>query len=232
MATMAYDETLLVGLPFFAQMQPEELHELFTRLKRRNYRSGETIFHKDDAGTTMYIISEGTVKISVPSEIGSEMILSILSAGDFFGELSLFDGNPRSATAISSGLTEVFVLHRDDFIDFVNKHPMVSLNIIRALSARIRRTDNLVEDVVFLDIPARLAKKLLELSQSHGKKQPNGALEIELRLTQQDIANMLGTTRESVNRQLVAFQERSFISIDRQRITVLKPVELEKRINY
>ena len=126
----------------------------------------------------------------------------------------------------------MFVLHRDDFTDFVSKHPRVSLSIIRALSARIRRTDNLVEDVVFLDIPARLAKKLLELSRTHGKLLPTGATEIELRLTQQDIANMLGTTRESVNRQLVAFQERGFISIDRQRITVIKPAELEKRINY
>src|SRR5205085_6848196 len=106
----------------------------------------------------------------------------------------------------------------------------VSLGIFHALSSRIRRTDTLVEDVVFLDIPARLAKKLLELSNSHGKKLANGAVEIELRLTQQDIANMLGTTRESVNRQLVAFQERGFISIDRQRITILKPTELERRI--
>ncbi len=227
---MASDETLLASLPFFSQMQPDELHELFTRLKRRTYRPSETIFHKDDAGTTMYIISEGTVKISVPSEVGSEMILSILGSGDFFGELSLFDGKPRSATVTSSGPTEVFVLHRDDFIDFVAKHPRVSLNIIEALSTRIRRTDNLVEDVVFLDIPARLAKKLLELSRTHGKKLPDGGVEIELRLTQQDIANMLGTTRESVNRQLVAFQERKFINIDRQRITVLKPTELEKRI--
>jgi CRP/FNR family transcriptional regulator/CRP/FNR family cyclic AMP-dependent transcriptional regulator len=115
-------------------------------------------------------------------------------------------------------------------VDFVSKHPTVSLGIIRALAQRIRRTDNLVEDVVFLDIPARLAKKLLELGNTHGKKLPNGAIEIDLRLTQQDIANMLGTTRESVNRQLVAFQERGFISIDRQRITILKGTELEKRI--
>lgn len=227
---MASDETLLARVPFFAQMQAEELHELFIRLKRRTYRPNETIFHKDDAGTTMYLINEGTVKVSVPSEVGSEMILSILSGGDFFGELSLFDEKPRSATVTSAGPTEVFVLHRDDFIDFVSKHPRVSLGIIRALSQRIRRADNLVEDVVFLDIPARLAKKLLELSRSHGKKLPTGSVEIELRLTQQDIANMLGTTRESVNRQLVAFQERGFISIDRQRITILKPVELERRI--
>lgn len=227
---MATDEALLSRLPFFAGLKAEELAELAGRLKRRTYRAGETIFHKDDAGTTMYIIHEGTVKISVPSEVGTEMILSILSTGDFFGELSLFDAKPRSATVTSAGQTEVFVLHREDFIDFVSKHPKVSLRIIEALSNRIRRTDNLVEDVVFLDIPARLAKKLLELTRSHGKKLENGGIEIELRLTQQDIANMLGTTRESVNRQLVAFAERGFISIDRQRITVLKPSELERRI--
>jgi CRP/FNR family transcriptional regulator, cyclic AMP receptor protein len=230
MATMASDEVVISRLPFFDGLEADEVSDLAGRLKRRTYRNGETIFHKDDAGTTMYVINEGTVKVSVPSEVGNEMILSILGTGDFFGELSLFDGKPRSATVTSAGTTEVFVLHRDDFVDFVSNHPKVSLSIIKALSNRIRRTDNLVEDVVFLDIPARLAKKLLELSKSHGKKLATGGVEIELRLTQQDIANMLGTTRESVNRQLVAFQERGFISIDRQRITVLKPTELEKRI--
>lgn len=227
---MPSDETLLATLPLFDQLQSEELRELFTRLKRRNYRHGDIIFHKDDSGSTMYIIAEGSVKISVPSELGNEIILSILGPGESFGELSLFDGKPRSATVTCAGPTEVFVLYRDDFIDFVNKHPRLALNIIASLSDRLRRTDNLVEDVVFLDIPARLAKKLLELSQSHGKKNPDSSIEIELRLTQLDIANMLGTTRESVNRQLVAFQERGFITIDRQRITILKPHDLEKRI--
>ncbi len=227
---MPSDETLLATLPLFDKLQPEELKELFTRLKRRNYRHGEIIFHKDDNGSTMYIIADGSVKISVPSERGEEIILSILGRGESFGELSLFDSKPRSATVTCAGATEVFVLFRDDFIDFVTKHPRLAINIISSLSQRLRRTDNLVEDVVFLDIPARLAKKLLELSRSHGKIHPDGSVEIELRLTQLDIANMLGTTRESVNRQLVAFQERGFITIDRQRITLLKPVELEKRI--
>jgi len=227
---MASDETLLATLPLFAELRSEELRELFTRLKRRTYRHGEIIFHKDDSGSTMYILAEGSVKISVPSELGNEIILSMLGSGESFGELSLFDGKPRSATVTCVGPTEVFVLYRDDFIDFVTKHPRLALNIIASLSQRLRRTDNLVEDVVFLDIPARLAKKLLELSRSHGKEKPDGSLEIELRLTQLDIANMLGTTRESVNRQLVAFESRGFITIDRQRITLLKPLDLEKRI--
>jgi CRP/FNR family transcriptional regulator/CRP/FNR family cyclic AMP-dependent transcriptional regulator len=222
--------SLLAKLPFFEKLQPEELQELYSRLKRRTYRPNETIYHKDDAGSTMYIIVEGTVKVSVPSEVGTEMILTMLTTGDFFGELSLFDGKPRSASVTSAGITEVFVLYRDDFLEFIHKHPSIAIHVISTLCHRLRRTDNLVEDVVFLDIPARLAKKLLELSQTHGKKLPNNAVEIELRLTQQDIASMLGTTRESVNRQLVAFQERGFISIDRQRITLLKPAELEKRI--
>jgi CRP/FNR family transcriptional regulator/CRP/FNR family cyclic AMP-dependent transcriptional regulator len=229
---MANDESLLGRLPFFSKIEPDDLKELFSLLKRRTYRQSETIFHKDDAGSTMYIISEGTVKVSVPSELGNEMILAILSSGDHFGELSLFDNKPRSATVTAAGATEVYVLYHDDFINFINKHPRVAINIISTLSERLRRADNLIEDVVFLDIPARLAKKLLELSRSHGKKKPDGSVEVDLRLTQQDIANMLGTTRESVNRQLVAFQDRGLISIDRQRITILKPLDLEKRINY
>ncbi len=227
---MTNDESLLALLPLFDQLQPEELKELFKRLKRRIYKTGETIFHKDDTGTTMYIIAEGSVKISVPSETGAELILSFLGRGDSFGELSLFDGKPRSATVTCVIPTEVYVLFRDDFIDYVDKYPRLALNVITSLSQRLRRTDNLVEDVVFLDIPARLAKKLLELSTTYGKPKENGVVEIDLRLTQLDIANMLGTTRESINRQLVVFTERGFISIDRQRITLLKPKELEKRI--
>jgi CRP/FNR family transcriptional regulator/CRP/FNR family cyclic AMP-dependent transcriptional regulator len=227
---MTTEENLLANLPFFANTDSDELRELATRVKRRVYKHGETIYHKDDAGSTMYLIVDGTVKVSVPSELGNEMILSILCKGDFFGELSLFDGEPRSATVSCVGSAEVLIIYRDDFIAFLSKHPKIAVNIIRVLSERIRRTDGLVEDVVFLDIPARLAKKLLELSESYGKKLPNGSIEIDLRLTQQDIANMLGTTRESVNRQLVAFQERQFITIDRQRITLLKPTELAKRI--
>lgn len=215
-----------------SKVEPDDLRELSGLLRRRSYRAGETIFHKDDAGSTMYVISEGTVKVSVPSELGNEMILAILSNGDHFGELSLFDNKPRSATVTAASVTEVYILHHDDFINFINKHPRVAINIISSLSERLRRADNLIEDVVFLDIPARLAKKLIELSRSHGKEKPDGSVEIDLRLTQQDIANMLGTTRESVNRQLVAFQDRGLITIDRQRITILKPAELEKRIYY
>ncbi len=229
---MANDESLLAKIPFLSKVEPENLKELFGLLKRRTYRAGETIFHKDDAGSTMYIISEGTVKVSVPSEIGNEMILAILSSGDHFGELSLFDNKPRSATVTAAGPTEVYVLYHDDFINFIGKYPRIAINIFSTLSERLRRADNMIEDVVFLDIPARLAKKLLELSRSHGKPKPEGSVEIDLRLTQQDIANMLGTTRESVNRQLVAFQDRGLITIDRQHITILKPAELEKRISY
>jgi CRP/FNR family transcriptional regulator/CRP/FNR family cyclic AMP-dependent transcriptional regulator len=227
---MSNEEKILATLPFFSHTNPEDLKELATRVKRRVYKHGETIYHKDDAGSTMYIIVDGTVKVSVPSEVGDEMILSILCRGDFFGELSLFDGKPRSATVTPVGPAEVLIIYRDDFIEFLYKHPKIAVSVITTLSQRIRTTDALVEDVVFLDIPARLAKKLLELSESYGKKLSEGAVEIDIRLTQQDIANMLGTTRESVNRQLVAFQERRIINIDRQRITILKPDELAKRI--
>ena len=190
---MANDESLLAKIPFLSKVEAGDLKELFTLLKRRTYRQNETIFHKDDAGSTMYVIGEGTVKVSVPSEVGNEMILAILSAGDHFGELSLFDSKPRSATVTAASATEVYVLYHDDFIKFVNKHPNVAINIISSLTERLRKADNLIEDVVFLDIPARLAKKLLELSRTHGKGKPDGSVEIDLRLTQQDIANMLGT---------------------------------------
>ncbi|MSQ27964.1 MAG: Crp/Fnr family transcriptional regulator [Dehalococcoidia bacterium] len=142
--------------------------------------------------------------------------------------MSLIDGEPRSASAVSMGATEVIVLYRDDFLSYLMQHPRAAITGMTVLCARLRRTDDLVADAVFLDTRTRLAKKLVELSETFGEA-VDGGVQITLRLRQQDLANMVGANRESVNRYLSAMENQGLIRTERQRITLLNPLELRRR---
>ena len=223
------DADLLAGVPLFASLKPEYLADLAGKLAVRNYRRGETIFHKDDPGSTLYIIETGQVKITSTSPEGEEVILDILKDGDFFGELSLLDGKPRSASAATMEATKARVLHRDDFLEVITRHPEPVGDVLAAVAERLRRADLLLEDAIFLDLSARLAKRLLELSEKHGVTTERG-LEIDLRLTQQDLANFVGASRVAVNKLLGSFQDKGLLAIEKHRLIILRPDELRKRI--
>jgi len=220
---------LLDQVPFFASLKPDQFADLASKLSTRHYRQGETIFYKDDPGSVLYIIKDGQVKITTSSPEGEEVILAIFTNGDFFGELSLLDENPRSASAVALAPTEVLTLNRSNFLDFIRRYPDLVSDILATLSRRLRRTDTLVEDAAFLDLPARLAKRLLQLGDSHGIKTDEG-IEIDLHLTQQDVANLVGASRVAVNKQLGLYQASGLIHIGKPHITILRPDELRKRI--
>jgi CRP/FNR family transcriptional regulator/CRP/FNR family cyclic AMP-dependent transcriptional regulator len=206
---------LLRSIPLFASLESDALAELASRLTPRKYRRGETIFHKDDPGSALYIIENGNVKITSPSSEGGELILNIHTDGDFFGELSILDGAARSASAVAMEATQVLVLQRNEFLDVIHKKPDAAAEIMSILSYRLRRATSLLEDAVFLDLPARLAKRLLELADKHGVNTDEG-LRIDLRLSQHELANSTGASRESVNRLLGQFQDRGLLRIDKQ----------------
>lgn len=212
---------ILARMPLFASMTPREKLGLSAKAHRKSYHAEEVIFHKDDPGLTLYVIVDGLVKIALPSEEGGEAVLALLTKGEFFGELSLLDGQPRSASAIAMEPTLTVVLHRDDFLSFVQEHPGVAMSMLSTLSQRLRRADDVISDAVFLDIPSRLAKKLVELTESFGRPVADG-VEIDLRLRQQELASMVGTTRESVNRGLSFLERTGAIKVDRQKITILQ----------
>jgi CRP/FNR family transcriptional regulator/CRP/FNR family cyclic AMP-dependent transcriptional regulator len=214
---------------FFTSLLPDEKLALSKRAKEQVYPKNEVIFRKGDPGLRLYIIKSGKVKIVLPSQDGKEAIIAILSNGDFFGELSLFDGKPRSASAITIDDTDLLTIHRDHFLQFIQEHPHVASDILAVVSSRLRQADNLVEDASFLDLPARLAKRLLDLADEHGVNVQDG-VQITLKLTQQDIAGMVGATRESVNKQLKFCQDRGVLKMESQHLIILKPEELRKRI--
>ncbi len=210
-------------------MQPADIARVAVRMRRRSFRQGDIIFHKGDSGTTLYLVEHGQIKIFTPSQEGREVVLSIFGPGDFFGEMALFDDKPRSASAEAASPATVLTLQREDFRQAIVQHPAMSIAVMAALVDRVRRADEMVEDAVFLDLPSRLAKKLLDLAENHGVATPLG-FEIRLRLTQQDLADMVGATRARVNEAITHFKERGVLTMTRHHLIIANPDELRNRI--
>lgn len=219
----------LADVPLFSGLQRADLDLIAQRVRQRRYRGSEVIFHKDDPGIAFYMILSGRVKVHAESPDGTEVTIALLSAGEFFGELSLLDGEPRSADVSTQEPTEVLVLTRDDLLDCIHQAPRIAINLLAVLAGRVRRTNETVQALSSLDVHGRVAKQLLLLARQHGVPAAQGT-QIAIRLTQSDLAGLVGASRESVNKVLGFFRKRAWISLDDQhRITILKPDELAKR---
>jgi CRP/FNR family cyclic AMP-dependent transcriptional regulator len=223
------ETSYLKQVSLFANLADEDIHELMTAAKRRAFRAGEVIFHRDDPGQVLYMIKDGKVKICIISPDGQEISLAVFGKGECFGEFALLDGLPRSADAIALEKVECYTLQRSDFHNAIMKNPKIAIQVLEALTKRLRNTDNMVEDLIFLDVYGRVAKKLLELADAHGVKTDDG-VRIEVRLTQQELASMVGASRESVNKVMGYFSEKDFISTDKHRITLHRIADLKRRI--
>lgn len=220
---------VLKSVPFFANLQPEEIDELASRLVPRRFHAGSTVFHLGDPGGLLYILVNGKVKISHSNPDGQEALLAILGTGDFFGELALLDESPRSATAEAIAPTETLTLHRDDFMRFIEKHPAFSKHVLTILARRIRRLNAQISDIFFLDLPGRLARTLIDLSEQHGRETAEGTV-IELALTQTDLAEMTGATRVSINKALGRFRRSNWVKVKGRRFTIVDKDSLAKMI--
>ena len=219
----------LKQVSLFSSLSDEDLRELMAVTRRRTFRAGEVIFHRDDPGQILYIIKDGKVKICLISPDGQEISLVVFGKGEYFGEFSLFDGLPRSADAITLERTECYTLQRSDFDNVILKNPKIALKLLEALTRRLRSTDQMVEDLIFLDVYGRVAKKLLELAETHGTLTEDGN-RIDVRLTQQELASMVGASRESVNKVMGYFTDKKILSTDKHRITIHRPNDLKRRI--
>ena len=213
----------------FAGIDPDDLRALAAVMKRRTFRAGEVIFHRDDPGQVLYLLRDGMVKIFITSPDGQEVALTIFGPGDYFGELALLDGQPRSASAVAIEQADTYALQRADFINAVLHHPRIAIQVMSVLSRRLRQTDAMVEDLLFLDVHGRVAKKLLELAELHGERTPEG-IRIQLRLTQGELAAMVGASRESVNKVMGYFTDKRYIMTDKHKITLMKLADLRKRV--
>jgi CRP/FNR family transcriptional regulator, cyclic AMP receptor protein len=228
-ASLSLGGDVLADVPLFAGLSEDERGALRARMRRRRYPRGEVIFLRGDAGSHLYIVESGTVKIALSSAEGKEMILALLGRGDIFGEMTLLDDAPRSADAVALEPCEVLLLEREDFIHFLAERPRASLRLMAALSRRLRATDELVQDAAFFDIPARLASVLLRLADTLGRPGRQGTA-ISRRLTQGELAGMIGATRESVNKWLRFYERQGLITTERGYITVVRPEGLRQRM--
>ena len=219
---------VLRKIPIFEDLEGEDLGRLEAALVRRKYSKGQVIFHKGDEGGSLYILQQGRVKVAIPSPQGEEVILTILSEGEILGELSLIDGKPRSATVEALEEAEVLCLRREDFLRLLSTRFEAVLRVLQVLSRRLRDTDALLAESYFLDVTSRLAKKILDLGRLFGVQQ-KGVIRIGVRMTQKDLASMVGATRESVNKQFRWFKEQGLVHLEDGYLTILDPVRLARR---
>jgi len=217
---------LLQQVPLFSALSAAELEELVSRLRRRRFAKGQFIFRRDDPGASLFIIEEGIVRIGLTAPDGREVILTLLSAGDYFGELAILDGEPRSADAIALESTVLLSLQRETFLAFLEAHPRAGPLLIAAISRQVRRLTDQVHDAVFLDLQTRLARTLLKLLNPEDLANP--ATEPSLKLTQAQIGSMVGATRESVNKWLGFYERRGIIHREKGTIILLKTKALEE----
>jgi CRP/FNR family cyclic AMP-dependent transcriptional regulator len=210
----------LSTIPFFAGLDPDALGRVAAGTRARRFRRGEVIFHAGDPGDALFIIVSGEVKISLPSEGGDEAILVRLASGDVFGELALLDGAPRSATATALTAAETVVLPRDRFRELIANEPIVRDALLASLAAELRRLTTHVEELHFLDITGRLAACLARLATDGGTPLPDGAVQLKTSLTQGDLASMVGSTRQSVNKLLRQFTDDGYLRLERDAIVV------------
>ncbi len=189
----------------FRELSEAEMATLLTYAHVARFGANERIFLKGSPGTGMMAVLKGAVRIAVPGLDGREIVLTVIGEGDIVGEIALIDGKERTADATAVSDCEMLVIERRSFLPFLEQHPQVATRLLVALCARLRRTTEQVEDLALLNLPERLAKKLVSLATAQGERIPEG-IRIAARLTQGELGNMLGTSRESINKQLARWQ--------------------------
>ena len=220
---------VLAESSLFSGMARHDLEALAPAATSRTFRKGSYIFREGDVGNALYVIRRGQVKISRMGRGGEEAVYAILVAGDSFGEIALLSGDAaRTADAQAMELTECISVAKDPLLAFLDQYPALSRHLMRALARYVQQLDESLAEIAFLDISGRVARKLLDLGQSHGRKTPDG-VRIDLRLSQRTLASMVSASRENVNRALQRFVAHGDIKQDGGLMTILRPDELRKR---
>ena len=210
--------------PFFCDLEPEALDQLCRYAKHATLKRGATLFSKGDPGNCLYAVISGTVKMSVSSAEGRSAILNLIGPGEIFGEMALLDGLARSADAIANTNCDVFVIDRREFIPFVRNQPALAMKFIELLCTRLRSTSDQVEQIILQNLPGRLASALIRLTEKH--KLGPGVQTIAI--TQQEISEMVGMTRESINKQLRVWAGRNWVRLEHGAIVVLNAEPLRE----
>ena len=215
--------SLLRKHPIFRDLDSDALEQLCRYAKHATLKRGAAIFAKGDPGNSLYAVMSGTVKISISSADGRSAILNLIGAGEIFGEIAVLDSRARTADASANSNCEIFAIDRRDFLPFVRSQPTLAMKLIELLCMRLRWTSDQVEQVILQDLPGRLASALVRLTDKY-KLAPGGGRTIAV--TQQEISEMVGMTRESINKQLRVWAGRNWVRLEHGAIVVLDEVPL------
>ncbi|GGB26530.1 transcriptional regulator [Flexivirga endophytica] len=214
--------------PLFAALDDDAAEALLSTMTRTKIARGQELFHEGEQGDSLYVITAGKVKLGRRSADGRENLLAILGEGEMLGELSLFDPGPRTATASAIADTELVGLSHPDMTDYLGTRPEIAMTMLSALAARLRRTNEALGDLVFTDVPGRVAKALLDLSRRFGQPSDEGTL-VAHDLTQEELAQLVGASRETVNKALADFSSRGWIKLEARAVTLMDTERLQRR---
>jgi CRP/FNR family transcriptional regulator, cyclic AMP receptor protein len=218
---------LLRASPLFAGLDDAAWAALSPLLSRRALARGDALFAEGDPGDALHVLVDGKVKICRTAPDGRENVVAVLGPGDLLGELSLFDAQPRAAVAVSE--TTLATLAERDFHAWLAAHPAAALELLKALAVRLRQTNEAMADLVFTDVPGRVAKALLSLAEKFGATETDGGTRVAHDLTQEELAQLVGASRETVNKALADFTARGWLRVDGKAVVLLDPDRLSRR---
>jgi CRP-like cAMP-binding protein len=222
------DTDVLRQAPLFSALNDEAAAALHSSMTSVKLRRGEVLFHEGDTGDKLYIVADGKVKLGRSSADGRENLLAILGPGQMFGELSLFDPGPRSATVTAVTDTIFLSLSHEDLLRWLDGRPGVANSLLSQLASRLRRANDVVADLVFSDVPGRVAKALLDLADRFGRTADDG-VHVHHDLTQEELAQLVGASRETVNKALADFASRGWLRLEPRSVVLMDIDRLARR---
>jgi CRP-like cAMP-binding protein len=212
----------LKNIRLFEGMSPSEIHEMDQITRMEEVKKRQPLYLPGDPSSSVYLLKQGRVKIANTGASGKEVTFEILEPGEIFGELEVLEGLPRETTAEALDNALICIIRREDFDRYLATHPTITVKLTKLIGLRLRRIQSRIEDLVFRDVPARLAHLLSELSKSDGVADNQG-IRLRVKLTHQEMANLIGCSRETVSTTLGQFRDKGLIQMDIRTITILKP---------
>ena len=225
---MSVDNDVLRQAPLFGALDDEAAMALRSSMTETRLRRGEVLFHEVDSGDKLYVVTDGKVKLGRTSSDGRENLLAILGPGQMFGELSLFDPGPRSATVTAVTETTLLALSHDDLMRWLEGRPAVALGLLSQIAGRLRKANDVNADLVFSDVPGRVAKALLDLADRFGRTADDG-VHVHHDLTQEELAQLVGASRETVNKALADFASRGWLRLEPRSVVIMDVERMKRR---
>jgi CRP/FNR family cyclic AMP-dependent transcriptional regulator len=222
------DPEVLKQAPLFAELDDEAAGTLAAAMGTIKVNKGDVLFHEGDTEDRLYVVVSGKIKLGRSGSAGRENLLAVLGPGQMFGELSVFDPGPRSSTATAVTPCELRVLEHDELTQWLTGRPEVARGLLGQLASRLRRANENAADLVFSDVPGRVAKALLDLAKRFGEQRDEG-IHVHHDLTQEELAQLVGASRETVNKALADFAARGWIRLEPRSVTLIDVERVERR---